>query len=83
MQCVYIITAATVCLPHGRKIPFLAQQYFLQFREERDAFAVLALSSITVGLKQVVGFSRGNKQEIGVLIRITRPFTSRIYFVSF
>lgn len=62
MQYVYIISAAIVCLPCGRKIPFLTQQYFLQFSEEKDAFAVLVLSSITVSLKCVGGgVSRGNK----------------------
>lgn len=62
MQYVYIITAAIVCLPCGRKIPFLTQQYFLQFREEKDAFAVLVLSSLTVSLKWGEGcVSRGNK----------------------
>lgn len=65
MHYVYIIAAAIVCLPCGRKIPFLTQQYFLQFSEEKDAFAVLVLSSIT---KPQVGggwcgvcVSRGNK----------------------
>lgn len=62
MHYVYIIAAAIVCLPCGRKIPFLTQQYFLQFSEEKDAFAVLVLSSITkpqVGGGGVVCVSQG------------------------